>query len=233
MNLIATEDTFRTLLKAALQVIPIVGGVIAEITDLAPSGAQRRIQETLREVAKELARLGVSLTAVEERLANSEPAQVLIHDGVNAAMRTTSTTQRIQLGSLLAKGLTATELETTNINSLLVAWADLDDVEKLLFTEIAKGPTSQKILSARFPETFGRAYFGEGYVVHRFTEDMHRNRIDRLNQSRLIRPPAHLAEKWQKHELGYQFENFILSGRGEVLWDLLGETTFDADLQLS
>lgn len=67
MGITTPEDTVRTLFKAALQVVPLVGGAIAELTDLAPSGAQRRIQETLREVAKELARLGTSISAVEER----------------------------------------------------------------------------------------------------------------------------------------------------------------------
>lgn len=221
MELVRHEDTLRTLVKAALQVLP-GGGCLAELSELVPSASARRIEKTLRSAASELSRLQAEIASVDERLKQSEVAQVFLQASVGAATRTTSDEQRVQLGSLLAKGLTATDSETTNIQALMDTWSSLDDIEKLIFAEVATGKVTQKDLREKYPETFGPQYFGTNYTENRFGEDMHRSRIDRLIQFRLLRPPAHRLKEWQDHTMGYQFENFIASGRGEVLVGLLG-----------
>lgn len=125
------SDVPRTAVLALLQLVPGVGGSIAQIIgDAWATNASKRIEATMGFVIEELIRLHSNVDRLRERVAGGRRSGDFFWEVIRAAPRTVSDEERRQLGNLLARGLSLHEMHVSDSRSLLQRWQEIDTVER-------------------------------------------------------------------------------------------------------
>ena len=216
------HDQWRTAVLAALQLVPLFGGSTSQaLAHFWSSATESRIRETLIYMSDELTRHSRDIEYVTSCLRSSEPAQILMLDGLQASCRTVSMEERQWLGRLLARGLTVDARKSADRTFLLRRWDELDAIEKLIFVLI--GDAMRDRTKAKLDFTIlGNDYFsGVAYYERSYKEVIHRGRFDHLIATGLVRPND--EKGWAEGKYGYQPEHLRHSRTGEALYALVAE----------
>lgn len=145
------RDRLVSVAKATAAAVPFVGGVISELlTETIPELRFDRAVAFIRELDKELRRIGARLENVERNLRNEQGID-LLEEGVLQASRSVSQDRKLRLARLVARSLGGKELEYEQARSLLNLYRNLTDPEIiwLLFYSmtpvLGRGPHSDWI----------------------------------------------------------------------------------------
>jgi len=212
------SDVSRTTALALLQLVPLAGGSIAQVIgDAWTTAAAKRIQSVVGFMAEELDRLRVDLEFVRKRIEEWEEAEVFFWEGIRSAPTTVSDSQRRELGNLLARGLSSGEIQVADSRSLLKRWQTMDDVERVMFLEVARAAAERRGPSM---SVLGDQYFqGATHGQRMLREDFHRRRMQRLMDIGLIRPAN--KEAWDAGKYPWRIDHFWPSKIGELLYNLI------------
>lgn len=145
------RDRLVSVAKATAAAVPFFGGVISELlTETIPELRFDRAVTFIRELDKELQRIGSRLESVERKL-RTEQGIDLLEEGLLQASRSVSHDRSQRLARLVARSLEGEELEYEQARSLLNLYRDLTDPEIiwLLFYSmnpvLGRGPHSDWI----------------------------------------------------------------------------------------